>query len=111
MCISLPVGIIIQTPKMISALRITAGRLQFLHSFVRFISDLEYLEYSGNKDFKSDGDEDDTAEDRGLIGELRSEFLTDYQSGNADKEGDRCNDEGCGQCHGETIFCNGKSNR
>lgn len=90
---------------------LSAGRLQFLHSFVRFISDLEYLEYSGNKDFKSDGDEDDTAEDRGLIGELRSEFLTNDQSGNADKEGDRCNDEGCGQCHDETIFCNGKSNR
>ena len=75
------------------------------------ISDLEYLEHSGNKDFKSNGDEDDTAEDRGFIREPGSKFLTDYQSGNADKEGDRCNDEGCGQCHGETIFCNGKSNR
>ena len=109
MCISLPVGIIILIHE--SDKRPAVNRRASAISLQIFFQCTSDLEYPGNKNFKSDGNENHTAENGSLVGELRSEFLADDKTGNTDKEGNCSNDERGSQSHDETIFCDGKPDR
>ena len=66
-------------------------------------------EYAGHKDFDSDGNQDDAAENGSFSGKPGSEFPADQQAADTDDEGHRRDDQGTDQGHGEFIFGNGES--
>ena len=68
-------------------------------------------EHAGDEDLQPNADEDDTAQHRGLAGELCAELFADAQARHAEEEGDDGNDAGSRQRHQPAILRNGKADR
>lgn len=67
------------------------------------------LKDTADKDFQTDGDQDNAAQNGSLVGKACAEFLADHKSDDADHKGGGGDEECAYKRHQKAVFCNGEA--